>query len=494
MKYSPPIFRPARGATLMLVLMFAIVGGMALTSWMYLVGARLQQAERQVNQVTRNIVWNNTFAINQQYALQYSFQDVITRSASTATLNSAAWGGSDEDPYVSLQAFRSGYTYSNPAPYAYPFNNIRDVLTTDGSVYYTRTTGDTDSSQTEHLTFYNYQKSYPTPLLGDLLIIHTKPSGAAATNICKNLVVNGRVVILDSTATTANIKAAEVINQTKTGTNTTLNTSGATMLPTNYNATPRFTAGYGGASTPSAVLDGSLNMISNPTFTPGSLVDIMTNNGGYTNVSAGSASGSSSSAVQVDLNFSTPTYPPPTISPYNYSYTNPFNVVTVRLKPPSGATLGHLRINGSVDQLVLQGQTTSTDWNTADTLPPVIIWMEQEVRDIRFVGENNRRLILAVGTGSGLTCYMGWSGTSILGGSNPLRWRLHFINQYRNVYLAPPSTLNVTITGSIRTNWHINCTDSTTTTRFTLNRETSPGNLPLLLPRDAWFEPYTLVR
>jgi hypothetical protein len=494
MKYSPPIFRPARGATLMLVLMFAIVGGMALTSWMYLIGARLQQAERQVDQVTRNIVWNNTFAINQQYALQYSFQDVVTRSASTATLNSGAWGGSDQDSYIALQAFRSGYTYSNPAPYAYPFNNLRDVPTSDGSVFYTRTTGDSDSGQTEHLTLYNYQKSYPSPLLGDLLLVHTKPSGTGATvaSICRNLQVNGRVVIYDSTASTANVRATEVLNLTKTGTNTTLNTSGATMLPTNYNALPRFTAGYGGSGTPSAVLDGSLNMISNPTFTPGSLVDIMTNNGGYTNVSAGSASGTSTSAVQVTLNYGTPTYPPPTISPYNYSYTNPFNMVTVRLKPPSG-TLGHLRINGSVDQLVLQGQTTSTDWTAADALPPVIIWMEQEARDIRFVGENNRRLVLAIGTGSGLTCYMGWSGSSLVAGG-PLRWRLHLINQYRNIYLAPPSGLNVALTGSIRTNWHINCTDSSATTRFTLSRETSPGNLPLLLPRDAWFEPYTLVR
>jgi hypothetical protein len=155
--------------------------------------------------------------------------------------------------------------------------------------------------------------------------------------------------------------------------------------------------------------------------------------------------------------------------------------------------LGHLRINGSVDQLVLQGQTTSTDWAAADALPPVIIWMEQEVRDIRFVGENNRRLVLAIGTGSGLTCYMGWSGTSLVSGG-PLRWRLHLINQYRNVYLAPPNGLNVALTGSIRTNWHINCTDSTATTRFTLSRETSPGNLPLLLPRDAWFELSTIVR
>ena len=86
--------------------------------------------------------------------------------------------------------------------------------------------------------------------------------------------------------------------------------------------------------------------------------------------------------------------------------------------------------------------------------------MQQEVRDIRFVGENNRPIILGLGTGTGLTCYMGWSGTNVTG-SGALRWRLHLINQYRNIYLDPPSGNNVTLTGSIRTNWTINCTDGT---------------------------------
>jgi hypothetical protein len=167
----------------------------------------------------------------------------------------------------------------------------------------------------------------------------------------------------------------------------------------------------------------------------------------------------------------------------------------VRLNPPSG-TLGHLRINGNVDQLVLQGQTTSSTWTAADALPPVIVWLEQEVRDIRFVGENNRRLILVVGatTGTGQTLYMGFTGTSLVS-NGPLRWRMNLINQYRNIYLAPPPSPanNVTITGSIRTNWHINCTDTTATTRFSLLNESSPGALVSLLPRDGWFEPYFLA-
>src|SRR4029079_13879738 len=110
-------------------------------------------------------------------------------------------GGEVANAYTNLSAFASNYTYSNPASYAAPFNNLRYVPTPDNSVYYTRTTAVSDSSQTEHLLYYNYQKSYPTTLLGDLFIVHTKPAAASgAIYVSDNIVVNGRVVIYDSTA------------------------------------------------------------------------------------------------------------------------------------------------------------------------------------------------------------------------------------------------------------------------------------------------------
>lgn len=110
-------------------------------------------------------------------------------------------------------------------------------------------------------------------------------------------------------------------------------------------------------------------------------------------------------------------------------------------------------------------------------------------RDIRFVGENNRPVILATGQGTGQTIYMGFSGSSsVVGG--PLRWRLHMVNQYCSLWLSPPDGANVTLTGSIRTDWSINCTDSSSKMRFYLQAETSPEGLETLLPRDGWNEPY----
>src|SRR4029077_18879568 len=111
---------------------------------------------------------------------------------------------------------------------AAPFNNIRYVPTADNSVYYTRTAAVSDASQTEHLLYYNYQRSYPRTLLGDLLIVHAKPAAASGSIfITDNLQVNGRIVVFDSAADISGVEASECLNQTKTGTNPCLNLTAA---------------------------------------------------------------------------------------------------------------------------------------------------------------------------------------------------------------------------------------------------------------------------
>jgi hypothetical protein len=297
----------------------------------------------------------------------------------------------------------------------------------------------------------------------------------------------GRVVILDSGAGTGNIVANSCFNNVVTGANTTQNSSGAAaLLPDNYPHLPYCTAGYGGSSAPTAVTDGSLNMIDNPTFPPGSLKAIMVATGLYNTFNDTTPSGDSTSPVQI-TNQSTPTYPAPTTSPYGYTPSNPMKVIQVNLL---NGGLTHCLITGAFDQLVLQGQTTQTDYNTAASLPPVIIMLENvTTRDIRFAGENARPIILSTGQGAGQTIYMGFSGTSsVVGG--PLRWWIHLINQYSSLWLSPPPSLNVTWTGSIRTDWSVNCTDSTSALRFQLQPDSNPSALEAYLPRDGWNEVY----
>ena len=502
------------GAAMLAVLMFILVGSVALAASIHLMSARLQQTERMGIGVKRHVVWGNTEAVNQQYAYTYALRDSVTRAASTAVLpagsgtayaDTTTWGGVIAGAYSNLQAFRSIQRASD-ATVSYPFNNLQLVPTTDNSVFYVRTAADSDSAQTESLTIYNYLKSYPATLLGDLLVVHKRATTTGTYSFSGNIRVDGRVVIYDGTAAMGNLKATSCLQAVASITNTTKTNDGAaTLMPDNFPPRPTATAGYGGTSSATAVTNGTLKMIENTDFPTGSIKTTMesggtstwmrcsTDSASTTNIETDRANGSSSSAVEVKIP-STPAYPLPTLSPYNFTKSGTVvETMHVRLKNTS---LKHLYVFSGVEQLVLEGQTNATDFTNAGALDPIIIWVKQEnLRHICFVGENNRPLILAIGPGIGTTAYLEFMGTSLVAGG-PLRWRMQLVNEYRNLCFDPPSSsVNVQITGGIRTNWILNSSYTDTVSRILLQRDTAPGEeLELMLPRDAWNEPYVLVR
>ncbi len=506
----------APGATLLMVLMLTIVGGIGVTAWMYLIAARLIQVERMNDSVSRRIVQTNSGSINQQYVMTFAYRDSVTQPQVSALLSNS-WGGVIENGFISLQSFRSSYTYSNPPAYSYAYNNIRYQATGDGSVYFTRVAATTDGSQPERLSYYNFLKSYPRSLLGDLLYVHSKPAAASGSiQVTDNLYVNGRILLYDSTADVSSVEADECLNLTKTGTNTSKNSSGsAALLPENYPSIPIFSQGSVSTSS-GAVLDGSLNLCNNANFTPSSVYHILrtlspgyyimttastpstmtsganldsSKNGGVTGTTKNGGSATSDIWVKTGNSAPIQNLDPPTTSPYSYSWPKGGSAIAILLK---SSTLYHVDLQNGATQLILQGQTNAADYASAATLAPLVILVQQSIGDIRFIGENSRPLILAIGNGSGGTTFMSWSGNSTASGGGPLRWKLNLINQYNDVWLDPPVGNNVTLTGSIRTNWNINCTDATAVNRFILQQDTNPGSLVSTLPRDAWFEPVVI--
>jgi len=501
---KPPRKQPftQNGAAMLVALMFLFAGTIAITAWMHLMSARLRQSEAFTDEVQRHIVWGNTQAINQEYSYNYAFRDDVTRAANTTTLSNS-WGGVSTAAYSNLKVLRSNQRSSNPTD-SYPYNNIRQFPTLDKSVYYERTSTTSDTSQSEHLSIYNYHLSYPTTLLGDLLILHKKTNGGGAGtyNIMRNLRVDGRTVIWDNTAVISGVRSTSCVHRYNDATTTTLDNSGTNaILPDNYADFP-----ITSSSPSTAVIDGTLNMLNNSSFPAGSLYAIM-QAGIYTNYSSTANSGTATDPVQIKVE-SSPTYTPPATSPYNYSYTaSAFK--TIRIRPlvagQTTSALTHCYVSAGFDQVIIEGQTNTTDYANAGNLSPIIIYMDSNsTQDIRFVGENNRRLILGVGApGAAVkTIYMGFSGTTS-GTTGFLRWRLQLINEGRDLYFAPPAsgTANVMIFGGIRTNYSLNCTDATNTMRFALSRETTPiaptipvTTMETLMPRDAWYAPYFLVR
>jgi hypothetical protein len=491
-----------RGAAMLAVILLILVGTIAVTGLVHLTAARLQQTAELSTVVQRHQRWQNSLAVDRQYMFTWAMRDDVTRASVSGALT-GGWGGASAEAFGHLRAFATSERASS-ATVSYPFNNIRPPGTTDGGVYFERTDGFTDSSQTEKLTFYNYLKSYPSTLLGDLFVIHKKAATAPGsyTISSSNFQVNGRVLIFDGTATTSGIRATSVMHGAHGLTNSVLNTAGtATVLPDNYAVRPYVMAGYGGAGAPYAVTDGSLNQVYNANFPAGSFRDIITNTGNwYTGSTNGNSAtnletdhdGSGNAAeIKVDIQHSPFIYPAPTTAPYAYTPVGDLNTVQFQM---GSSTIRHLRIVSGVEQLVLLGQTSAATYTAAGLLPPVLISVEQgTMRDIRFIGENNRPFILALADGAGLELYMSFESSSVVGGS-PCRWRMQLINENRALWLASKAGQGVLITGALRTNYQVNCADGNSSIRFTWQRDTEPDRLVPFLPRDGWLETYLVTQ
>jgi hypothetical protein len=505
MKNPTPHPRKDSGAVMLVAVIFVFACTIAMTAFMFLLSTRLRQSEANDDTVLRHIDWTNTSAVNLSYAHYQGMRDGTTQAAKTAQITTTSgtttyyWGGVNASAWTSISPFR---TSQKPltAAYAFPYNNILPWNTTDRGVFFVRTDATSDNQQSEHLSLYNYLMTYPSPLLGDLCTFHKSASGASGTySITDNLVVSGRVVIWDRAASTGSLRANSVMARYTSGTSavTTLNNGGtASLLPDNFPAGPSATAGNTASASSAAVTDGTLNMCRNNDFPAGSLYHIATSGsyGAFTTWSSmGNAGTASNPAYTTQTN--SPTYAAPSTSPYNYTPSGQMNTLWVNLANPA---LNNLVVSGNYEQIVLQGSTTAATYTTMDALPPVIIYVgENNIRDIRFVGENNRRIILALGRTTFNYVYMGFTGTSSVAGGT-LRWRLHLVSENAATYLDPPTGTapanTVTLTGSIRTNWSLQCTDATNTPRFYLNQETVPGLLENMLPRDSYFTTYTLVK
>lgn len=463
--------RHHRGAAMMFALAMVLVGTIAVTGMICVLATRMQQSERMAAAGQRRLAWTNTEAANRQYGYVYGMRDTVTRAASSASLASN-WGGLQATAYTNLSAFKSTQRPDDQVV-SYPFNNIQVPPTVDSGYFYERTTADSNSNQAEHVSMFNYLKSYPAQLQGDLLVLHKRAVATGDYYISDNLRVDGRVVIYDGTALTTDVRANSYIHMKPGFTNSVKNNAGtAAQLPENYAITPTATAGYGGTGTPTAVTNGTLKMINNTDFTPGSLEHLAKTTGTWApyNSLPTTDQGNTSSAIQ---------------------YVKSTKVITLRLKHTG---LTHTRINAAFSELVLEGQTTANDYTNADALAPIIIWLESSsVLNIKITGENNRRLIFAVGPGNGANVNLNFQSSSIVSGG-PLRWRMNLISEYRNTYFSLPTSVNLQMTGGIRTNWALNCTDTGTGVRIILQRETDPENLEKLLPRDGWMETYFLVR
>jgi hypothetical protein len=330
--------------------------------------------------------------------------------------------------------------------------------------------------------------------------------------------------VWDPDATTENVRASSCHGARSSVRRTTRNLSGSSLLlPQGWAATAVVSAGYGGSSKPHAIADGTLRMVDNPDFTPGSIRHIIESSGTYTQHNGPSFSSSGVSGligstlggfVYLPLLLPSGPYPVvisrttlnnillPTaagttigqILPPLAGNTSLLNVGIVLAHHPS---LPHVRMTGTIDLVIVLGEIASTGLANTANLPPRIIWVDQDAkpRHVIFVGESNRRIVFATGRGNGQSTYAGFLGVTQLLLGGPLKWRLQWINEYTHMTFVPPRLFSwVECTGSIRTDWSFSCSDSGSSDKLVLKRDSAPGGLETLMPRDGWLEPYFLVR
>ncbi len=125
------------------------------------------------------------------------------------------------------------------------------------------------------------------------------------------------------------------------------------------------------------------------------------------------------------------------------------------------------------------------------------------VRDVRFVGDNNRRFVLGVKHWNAAPLDISWEGNPTSGFEH--KWRCFFINEFQTVMLNMPSniTRNVRWLGGVMTNWTFKrrAAGGSNASRLVFApdwdpaipvREPTGPDIATMIPRDAWLESYFL--
>lgn len=516
-----------RGALMAAALLLMVVGGMFLSSWVSLVSSRGAQVSFLETAVQRRLSIGSSRGLAWQCALENSFVPGEVLAGGQSGLLGPGYGGiHTNDGWTNLNIYTSTRlpgTMTTVFPYNYTgMRPMTAYLTTEQLKRPSTIPGVDDFNA------YLFLKSYPPVLAGDLFVAYRKPD-AAGTQIDINTttsdhhalwVVEGRTVIRDPQShfarTTPSPMQLPFISRSlyiqshdsynsRAIYGTTTDSSGGTvrLLPSNLPSVPSSTGPVSGSREDD--FKGYLNVVSNPSNPDNSLWHFMdrertAGRGDYRTIDVFVEGADSLGAYGMEEQ-KDPQYKPP-MWPSGYPASG-LRVLHINL---SNASLPHLRIHGVVHQVVFRGQSNASAFEAAGALPPVIITMVPmnesgpSVRDIRFEGDNNRRIVIGAKHWNAAPLDITWTGSPV--GTDHI-WRTVFINEYQTVILNMPSSLGrkVRWLGGVMTNWTFKrrVSGGMNPSRLTFARDDSLPTLTpsgpsfaSLLPRDAWLESYFL--
>lgn len=530
--HIPPI-KPRKsqlGALMVAALLLMLVTGMFMTSWVSLIGARGTQISYMETAVQRRLSLESSRHLVWQTVMEKAFDPGSTLAGSTNGLLGSVYGGANTvDGWTAMNIYTSSRApgaMTTVFPYNYTgMRPMSSYLVTE-QMKRPASLGGVDDFNS-----YIFLKSYPPVLAGDLFVTYRKPS-QAGTQIDINTTtfdhhafwdVQGRTVIRDPESlfalTTPNPLQLPFTtrslyiqphdsNNTRTVCGSTTDSGNAVvkLLPSNLPSVPSSSGPV--SSTPAQDrFKGYLNVVYNPDNPDNSLYHFMdrertAGRSDYQTIDVAQAMMSTTGDYWIEEQ-SDPQYKPPM---WPSGYPPKLAVLYIKLDSP---TLPNLRIIAStlgsnIHQIVFKGQTTSAAFDAAGVMAPrmfVIVGdIGPSVRDIRFEGDNNRRIVIGAKHRNAAPLDITWVGTPVTG---EFRWRTVLINEYQTVILNMPASItqNVRWLGGVMTNWTFKRRASGGSNRSrlvfasdsSLSTATPAGpSFASVIPRDAWLESYFL--
>jgi hypothetical protein len=511
-------------------LLMMLVGGMFLSAWVSLMSTRAAQLSLWEQATERRIDLEGSRLLARQVAWENSFQPSATLESGVAgTLGGVLTPGlgigvDSGDGWVGLNVLASTDSPDNLTT-VFPFNatspNPLPSFVTIERLLRPSTLVDVDP-----FNAYLFLKSRPTPLVGDLFVAYRKPAAATseldvhADTSGHHAIwrVEGRAVIrhplsLFARSTPSPLRLpfqsqALHIQSHDPGNFKPIygtNLSGGRMGPSNLPVVPSTAAGN--AASASERFAGDLDVVQNDANPTNSLWHFMQREqtegrGSFESIEVYTDTGAAGDPWWMEQQ-SDPTYPPPN---WPSGYPPKLRVLFVQLNHPN---LPHLRVLGVVDQVVFVGQSNYGQFQDASALPPVMMAVVPNgatgptVRDVRFVADNNRNLVLGLKHWNAAPLDISWEGNPTSGFQH--RWRCFLINEFQTVMLNMPANVTRTVRwlGGVMTNWTFKrrAAGGRNASRLVFAPEWDPTipvrdatgpDITTLIPRDAWLESYFL--
>jgi hypothetical protein len=517
--------RSELGGVLGIALVMTMLGGIIMASWVTLGFARSMQASNAEAAMKRRLSLGNSKALTRQFGYEQLLQSGNSMNGNLSdSLGAGAWGSMntglgflDTQPFSDYPA--TSYPLVGYSDTLFPFNHtgLRGGPSFISPHVLVRDPADDSIDPYNH---YVFVKSASPLAGGDALTYYQKATNQTLEiQSSGNIQVLGRLVVRDPRsffpepqadrsqkiriATRCRYFYIQKHDELNLMTGTSL--SNGEITSSNQAAMPSTNGFTDSVDMPNA-FRGQLNVINNPGNPKNSLYhrqqeEFDSGTTALLTLNSPLAYGTAADPVQV-IQYESNVGTQPLIEVRPPGWPSGYGDWSIAYIRPGHASLPNVRITSAINQVVFEGQTSSSAYNAAASMAARIVLLDGGVagsasgfpRYVHFTRENARNLILGIKHAEAAPIDFKWVGpaTPAVPNALTLDWRLYLVNENRPIEIYMPSgTLRVAITGGIMTNWSFIREDAGASDMFTISPVWNPSyRVASILPRDAWLESY----